>query len=69
MSFFYLIFNVLYLGKAKATARNSGVPVCRKLEGRIRANFAKRSQFAGLWPEIRNELNGCDFKKQSQFAG
>jgi len=36
---------------------------------KIRINLKKQSQFAGRWPEIRNELNGCDLKKQSQFAG
>ena len=40
----------------------------------VAKNKAKQSQFAELWPEtrstkpkIRNELNGCDLKKQSQF--
>jgi hypothetical protein len=52
----------------------------KKLERRIHPNLKKQftpkgSQSVGLWPEIRNtkpeirnELNGCYLKKQSQFT-
>jgi len=33
-----------------------------------RKNKANSEPIAGLWPEIRNELNWCCLKKQSQFV-
>jgi len=51
MSFFYLIFNVLYLGGKGAAARNIGIRACRKFGSIIHPFYAKRTQF----PESLNE--------------
>jgi hypothetical protein len=47
---------------------------CRFETAKKQSQFKpNQSQFAGLWPEILNKMNGChlteqDLKKQSQFA-